>query len=67
MSCSLQRRPDMDHNAASYRAESARLLDQADNATDPKVRSALLEIAHYYDRMAAWVQVRRFGKTPDQV
>jgi hypothetical protein len=63
MSCGVKRLAPIDHTAADYRAECARMLDQADKASDPNVRSALLEIARYYERLAGWTQQRRLGKS----
>ena len=48
-----------DHTAAQYRAELARILQHADEAHDPSVRKALLEIARHYERLAAWAQRRQ--------
>ena len=64
MTCRALAMAARDHNAAQYRAEVARLLEQADRAIDPKVRTALLEIAQYYERMAARALVRRSGGDP---
>ena len=52
-----------DHTAAQYRAELARILQRADEAHDPNVRKALLEIAAHYERLAAWAQRRQNEQT----
>ena len=52
-----------DHTAAHYRAEFARILQRADEAHDPAVRKALLEIARHYERLAAWAQRRQNEKS----
>jgi len=52
-----------DHTAAHYRTELARILQRADEAHDPNVRRALLEIARHYERLAAWAQKRQNKST----
>ena len=51
-----------DHTAAHYRNELARILQHADEAHDPNVRKALLEIARHYERLASWAQRRQDDK-----
>jgi hypothetical protein len=51
-----------DHTAAQYRAELTRILQHADQAHDPNVRKALLEIARHYERLASWAQRRQNAK-----
>jgi hypothetical protein len=51
-----------DHTAAQYRAELMRILQHADQAHDPNVRKALLEIARHYERLASWAQRRQNDK-----
>ena len=52
-----------DHTAAQYRSELARILQRADEAHDPNVRRALLEIARHYERLASWAQRRQNEKS----
>jgi len=45
--------------AVKYRAQAAKVREEADKTVDPQSRKALLDIAKQYERLAEWAGRRR--------